>query len=407
MSKKLYGNSSTEVSTFSQTMVSNLKELLSGPKNYYYLIVLCALGIFIASMFSANALHIGYHHVYGVYREIPWGILISGYIFFVAISTGLTIISCLGHFFGVKVLEPIAKRAVYLAIVTVSSGFIVIFFDLENPFRMLIWNVFSPNFTSNIWWMGTLYGIFLFITIIEFILVLINEHKYSSLAGFLGLIAEVMAISNLGAVFGMLRGRDFWYGPFIPYYLVATAGASGCAALIFFTYLGYKIMSEKMEKSIELSLQAVGKIWGIFLAILMFMIFWNVITGLVGSEGKAIVFRELLFGKYAINFWLFEIGFGIVIPLFLLIIANFRNLNQMFVASIFALIGILFMRYDMVVLGQIVSHYFEFKVTDFPVILNYSPTIYEIMVIVGAMSFCFLAFLIGERVFKGHRSEIH
>ena len=30
--------------------------------------------------------------------------------------------------------------------------------EIENPWRMAIWNVISPNPTSNIWWMGTLYG---------------------------------------------------------------------------------------------------------------------------------------------------------------------------------------------------------------------------------------------------------
>ncbi|MFN4132646.1 MAG: polysulfide reductase, partial [Caldimicrobium sp.] len=94
-------------------------------------------------------------------------------------------------------------------------------------------------------------------------------------------------------------------------------------------------------------------------------------------------------------------------PFFLLLISKFRNINQMFVASLLAFIGIFFMRVDLVVLGQIVSHYFEYKVVDFPILLSYSPSIYEIMIIVGAIAFCIFAFLIGEKVFKGHKTEIH
>ncbi|MCK5516447.1 MAG: polysulfide reductase NrfD, partial [Desulfobulbaceae bacterium] len=104
---------------------------------------------------------VGYHHVYGVTRQIAWGLLISAYIFCVVTSTGLCIISSIGHVFGVEAFMPIAKRAVFMSITFMFGGFCIIFFDIENPFRMAIWNVFSPNFASNMWWMGTLYGMYL------------------------------------------------------------------------------------------------------------------------------------------------------------------------------------------------------------------------------------------------------
>lgn len=392
---------------FSQTWLSSLLEFLSGTKAFYYIVGVSALILFMAAMFGVNALYKGYMHVYGVSREIPWGILISGYIFFVVTSTGLCIVSSIGHVFGVTSLIPIAKRSVFISSVTLLAGFMVIFFDIENPFRMAIWNALSPNFTSNIWWMGTLYGISLVFITSEFIMLLLDKHRYAVMSGFLGLITKVAAISNLGAVFGMLYGRLFWYGPYIPIYLIASAVVCGCAAIIFFTYLGYKITGEKLDKPMELSLQAVGKIWVLGLAIVIFITTWNYLTGLTGSESKVLAIKQLLIGKYAFNFWFFEVFMGLLIPFFLLIVSNFRNINQMFAASVFTLIGFLFVRLDMVVVGQIVSHYIDYNITDFPNILSYSPTFYEIMIIIGAVAFCILAFLIGEKVFKGHRTEIH
>jgi molybdopterin-containing oxidoreductase family membrane subunit len=392
---------------FTQNWLQFLTEFLSGSKGFYILLLLSGLIVFISAMFGVNAIYVGYSHVYGIYREIPWGILISGYVFFVVISTGLSIISSIGHVFGVKSLIPIVKRAVYLSIVTLFAGFMVIFFDVENPFRMAIWNALSPNLTSNIWWMGTLYGISLIFMIFEFLLILLSKHRYSTIFGFLTLITKVLAISNLGAVFGMLYGRDFWYGPFIPIYLIVSAISSGCTALIFFTYLGYRIRNERLDKSMELALQVVGKIWALSLAILTFIVFWKIITGLVGSEAQRLAIRELMFGKYAPNFWFFEIFLGLITPFFLLFVSKFRNINQMFAASLLAFIGIFFMRVDLVVIGQIVSHFFEYKVTDFPVILTYKPTLHEIMLIIGACAFCVFSFLIGEKVFKGHHTEIH
>ncbi len=392
---------------FSRVWLSSLLDLLSGTKVFYYLVGLSALVVLISAMFGVNAIYTGYRHVYGVTREIPWGILISGYIFFVVISTGLCIVSSIGHVFGVKSLIPIAKRSVFLSMVTLVAGFMAIFFDLENPFRLAIWNALSPNFTSNIWWMGTLYSIGLVFMTLEFIFLLLVRHKLAVLAGFLGLISKTAAISNLGAVFGMLYGREFWYGPYIPIYLIASAGASGCAAIIFFTYLGYKIAAEKMDRAMELSLEAVGKIWTLFLTVLIILTFWRIITGFAGSERMVMAMKEALFGKYAINFWFYEVFLGLIAPFFLLVISKFRNINQMFVASLLGLIGIFITRLNLVVLGQIVSHYSELKLNDIPVLFNYSPSIYEIMIIVGAIAFCLFAFLVGERVFKGHKTEIH
>lgn len=410
MDKKKNPNSmaiSEDERVFSRVWLTSLLDFLSGTKAFYYIIGLSSLVLLIAAMFGVNAMYTGYRHVYGVSREIPWGILISGYVFFVVTSTGLCIVSSIGHVFGVKSFIPIAKRSVYLSVVTILSGFMVIFFDVENPFRMAIWNALSPNPTSNIWWMGTLYGAYLVFMTLEFLLLLLERHRYAMLAGLLGLISGIAAHSNLGAVFGMLHGREFWYGPYMPIYFIASAAASGCTAIIFFTYLGYKITAEKMDRAMELSLEAVGKIWALFLAVLMFFTTWKIITGFAAGEGKLLVLQEMLYGKYAFNFWFFEILLGMIIPFFLLLISGFRNINQMFAASISAFIGIFFMRVDLVVLGQIVSHFFEYKVSDFPVILSYSPSLYEIMVIIGAISFCILAFVIGEKIFKGHKTEIH
>ncbi|MGC9109758.1 MAG: NrfD/PsrC family molybdoenzyme membrane anchor subunit [Caldimicrobium sp.] len=253
-----------EVTTFSQTWLTSLLEFLSGTRAFYFLVGIAALVVLIAAMFGVNAMYTGYRHEYGITREIPWGILISGYVFFVVTSTGLCIVSSIGDVFGVKSFIPIAKRSVYLSVVIIVAGFMVIFFDVENPFRLPIWNTLSPNPTSNIWWMGTLYGAYLFFMALEFLLLLLEKHRYAMLSGLLGLISGVAAHSNLGAVFGMLHGREFWYGPYMPIYFIASAAASGCTAIIFFIHLGYKITAEKMDRAMELSLQAVGKIWALF-----------------------------------------------------------------------------------------------------------------------------------------------
>jgi molybdopterin-containing oxidoreductase family membrane subunit len=389
------------------TWYSNLMEFLSGSKSFYVLLIISGIIVFASAMSGANAINMGYRHAYGVTREVAWGILISTYIFFVVTSTGLCIVSSIGHVFGVKDFMPIAKRTVFLAVVTIMAGFTVIFLDIENPFRMVIYNAISPNLTSNIWWMGTLYGAYMFFMVVEFIFLLIGSNKYAMYAGLLGLLSGIAAHSNLGAIFGMLHGREFWYGPYMPIYFIASAMASGCAAIIFFTYLGYKVNNEMMDKPMERSMEAVGKLCTLLLSVIMFFATWKIITGLVAAPGKVEAIRAMLAGPYSLNFWLFEVLIGMVIPFVLLLRSKNRNINMMFTASTLMIIGIFIMRYDLVVVGQIVPLYHDLGVNEYSSLHKYTPSFYEIMVVAGGLGIVAISFLLGERVFKGHKSEIH
>jgi len=386
---------------------SNIVGFLSGSRSYYVLLALTGIVVFVSSMAALNAMNTGYRHAYNVTREIPWGILISTYVFFVVTSTGLCIVSSIGHVFGLKDFMPIAKRSVFLAVVTIFGGFTVLFFDIENPFRMALYNVISPNLTSNIWWMGTLYGAYMFFMAVEFVFLLIGNNRLAMYAGLSGLLSGIAAHSNLGAIFGMLHGREYWYGPYMPIYFILSAMASGCAAIIFFTWLGYKVNNERMDKSMERAMEVVGKLCTLLIAVLMFFTTWKIITGLVASPGKIEAIKALLTGPYALNFWLFEVLIGMAIPFVLLLYSRWKNLGMMFTASLLMIIGIFMMRYDLVVIGQVVPSFHDLGVKEYLHLLPYKPSFYEVMVVTGGVGIVAAAFLLGEKIFSGHKSEIH
>ncbi len=394
-------------SALASDIYTALIDFLSGTRSFYILFALGVLTVFVASIGGFDAMRIGYSHAYNISRDIPFGIIISTYIFFVVTSTGLCIIASMGHVFGLKDLIPIANRTVFLAIVTILAGFTVIFFDIENPFRMAIYNAISPNLTSNIWWMGTLYAAEMVFLTIEFILILIGKYRYAIYAGIAGLLSGVAAISNLGAVFGMVNGREYWYGPYLPIYFVASAMASGCAAIIFFTWVGYKVNNEKMDKPMERALEVVSKLAAFMIAVITFFTIWNVITGIVGASGKREVIKVMLVGPFAFNFWVFEIIIGMIIPFVILLGTRFRNVNMSFLASVLMIIGIFITRYDVVVEGQIVPVFYELGVNEYKHLFYYVPSFHEIMIVIGGMGIVASAFLIGERVFKGHKTTGH
>lgn len=380
-------------------------ELLSSKTHLTFMVV---MGLIITYAFAVafHGMFTGYHHVYGVTRQIPWGLLISGYIFCVVTSTGLCLVSSIGHVFGYEPYMPIAKRAVFLSIAFMLGGFSIIFFDIENPFRMPIYNVLSPNFTSNMWWMGTLYGLYLLALGIEYFFLLEQNHGLSRFTGLLGVIFGIAAHSNLGAVFGMLHGREFWYGPYMPIYFIVSAMMSGGAAIIFFTCLSAMINPDILNRRMERAIKAVCQLTTMLIAIIMFFTVWKIISGMVAPE-KYLAIKAFISGPYAPTFWIAEIGLGMVLPFILLIRSKGIHYKHMFVASGMMMIGIFFMRYNLVLAGQIVPVFHGLHVEEYSSLLEYFPSFHEISVVTGGVLLACVLFLAGEKILNGHQFQKH
>jgi len=354
------------------------------------------------------SLYAGHEHTFGTGREVPWGILISSYVFFVVTSTGLCIISSIGHVFGFEKFAPIAKRAVFLSIGTIMSGFLVIAFEIENTWRMPIGVITGFNLTSNIWWMGVLYGAYLLFMILEFIMLQLERHNLAMGCGLLGLLVGIAAHSNLGAVFGLLNGREFWHGPFMPVYFIFSAAMSGCMAILFFTYLAYRFNGWTISEQMKLSLRSAGKLAAFLIFVVLFFTIWKMIAGVTGdAPGKYEASMYLLEGPYTVNFWIGEIALGLVVPFLLILSVRAESLRVIFIASIAGMIGIFFMRYDLVIVGQLVPHFAEMDLADYPKLFSYTPSCIEILITMGGFAFCGLFFLLGEKYFRGHMSEGH
>ena len=383
---------------------------LEGTRSRVYNGVIGLLGVFtlVGIAFGIHAMFAGHEHVYSVTREVPWGLMLGAYVFFVVTSTGLCLVSSIGHVFGYEAFKPIAKRSVFLAIATIVAGFLVIAFEIENPWRMAIYNVISPNLSSNIWWMGTLYGAYLFFMLIEFALLQAGKHKTAGILGMLGVISGVAAHSNLGAVFGLLNGREFWHGPYMPIYFITSAMMSGCATVIFFHWLGYKINGWKMSTQLENSLYSVGKLGALLYIIILFFTTWKMISGYTGQQpGKYESIMTLINGPFANNFWYGEVAMGLVIPLAIILAVRAKNVTAMAIGSLMSIIGIFVMRYDLVIVGQIIPGFHELNIVDLPHILPYSPTLHEWVITLSGFTFCGILFMMGERMFRGHLSEDH
>jgi len=368
---------------------------------------LFALGVFIAMFVAGVACGIysmfiqGSRHAYGTFREIPLALLISTYIFFVVASTGLCLVSSIGHVFGNRDFLPIAKRSVLLALITILSGFLVIALEIENPFRMAIYLFTSANLSSNIWWMGTLYMLYMIFMAIEFVLLMRESHSVAAFFGLLSVFSGVAAHSNLGGIFAMLHGREVWYGPFLPVYFIVSAMMTGSAFIILFSLVAQKIRGGFMDDDERMAISHVGKVAMLMIAAIIFMTIWKLITMTSGGETRLLTLSETISGSHAASFWILEVACGMIIPFFLLLAARGKNFGLMALASCFMIFSIFFMRLDLVVMAQIVPLYWDLGVKEFSSLHTYSPTWKEILVAFSGIGFCGTAFLLGEKVFNG------
>jgi len=364
--------------------------------NMVLLVCLGIIGVAVAT--GIYAFVVGHHHVYGVTREIPWGILISTYAFFAITSTGLCLLAALGHSFGGNKLATLGNRAVFLSIVTILAAFLSIGLELESPHRMLLYNIISPNFSSNIWWMGTLYGLAVGCMFVEFFAILTKKWQIALAIGVAGALAEVGANTNLGAVFATLSSRPFWYGAQLPVYFLCSAFMSGAAAIILFTHLSNRMRGSDLDEETFSGLQMAGKVLALTIFLLIVATIWRFISLFVGgNEFARLAAENLLTGPLSMNFWVFETVIGLVLPLFILVGTQMKNVSAMAAASLMALVGAFIQRYDLVVAGQQTPVFYGWD--NLPKYLDYIPSLGEMIIVAGAIALCLAGFIAGERLF--------
>ena len=341
---------------------------------------------------------VGHEHVYNVSREVPWGLMISTYAFFAITSTGLCLLAAISHVFGGNRLAPLANRMVWLSLITILSAFVVIGMEIASPWRMAIYNIISPNITSNIWWMGTLYGMALGFMLLEFWLILTRHYSLALALGILGALAEVAANTCLGGVLSTLAARPFWYGSQLPVYFLACAFLSGAAAAILFTHYAYVIRGREMDQPVLHGVQSAGKVLLLMLILVSVATFWKMASFYVGGSSDGRTAADALYnGPLATSFWTFEIGVGLVAPVVLLVLTRMRSVWAMSTAALMALVGMFIARLNMVTAGQIVPQYSGFD--NLPTYLNYTPSGYEWIVALAGIGLTGFAFLQGERLF--------
>ena len=331
---------------------------------------------------------------------INWGAQIPTYVFFALTSSGLTMIAAMPMVFGFKQFYPIAKRCIWLSIITLIGGFVVLAFELGHPFRML-WavptglQVMSPMF-----WMGVFYTIDLILLIIKFYL-LWQDDWDSSLSHFIGtasFVAVILASGMLGLLFGSEVMRPMWYGSFTSIYFMLTAALSGAAMIVLSAYMAYGFDRNRMPKALKTlaSTDELPKVFATLIGIALVMIltrFWTGLwSNLDGLEGFSTLVKSPLFH--------FEIWIGLGLPFIVMMHpATNRKVGWQVASAILVVVAMFINRYEFIIGGQVVP---MFKGTWVNSLIVYTPSFTEWMSIALGFFITFMLYGLGEKLFHLH-----
>jgi len=329
---------------------------------------------------------------------INWGLAVSTYVFFALISSGLTFIASLSMVFGLKEFYPIAKRCIWLAIITLVAGFTVLALELGHPFRMLWAMPAGMQYLSPMFWMGVFYLIDLALMLVKFYL-MEREDWDSSLSQTLGIasfVAVVLASGMLGLVFGSMVMRPMWYGSFTSVYFMLSAALSGAATIVLAIYVAYGFSQERMPEPLRsmASGDVLPKIFAtligialVSVAVRMWTGLWSNLDGLEGFHGLV---RSPVFHL--------EVWAGLILPFVLMLSpAMQRQARWQITAAALVLLGMFIDRFQFLVSGQAVP---MFKGAWASGLTEYTPSFTEWMMTAIGFAIVFACYGLGEKLFK-------
>tara|TARA_R110002050_G_scaffold204327_1_gene339524 strand:- start:8978 stop:10291 length:1314 start_codon:yes stop_codon:yes gene_type:complete len=309
-----------------------------------------------------------------------WGIYISNFVFFVAISLVGSLITAVLRLSNVTWATPITRIAEMIAVSAIIMGGLTIIIDMGRPDRII--NLFMHGrLQSPIMWDVIVITTYLTISILLLVYPLLPDFailkKYfadnktmSKIYGFLSLnwtgsaiqkqissksirtlsvmiIPVAFAIHTVTAWLFATTYRPGWdstnFGP----YFIAGAFVAGSAAVIAVMYV-LRVRYKLEDYITNYHFDQMGKLLVLLISVYLY---FNVNEYLVPAykftEDEAAHLTGLFMGDYAVMFWLVIIG-SMVVPVILLLFPVFRNPLPLFIIALVVVVGAWWKRYIIV-----------------------------------------------------------
>ena len=305
-----------------------------------------------------------------------------------------------------------ARTAVFVGLIGYSMACLCLLLDIGRPDRFwhgfVYWNIHSP-----LWEVTMCVGLYFTVLALE-VIPIIGEsepfqarwpnlgdrlkgiHKFAPFLALAGLSFSMLHQSSLGATYGVLKARPFWYKPSLAVLFMASAIVGGLAMTVLISKIAGR-SSKKVVVSHDL-LDTISKFIGWALVVYLYMRFWD----LMGAEytympGRSEAFHMLTGGALATNFWGGEIIFGIIVPMVILLSSRLRRDEKLHMLALLLVVGgLVAYRWDTNMVGQLVV-LADLTQGTTATYTRYVPSLIEIMVGSGIVAYGALAVTLGIR----------
>ncbi|WP_456420735.1 NrfD/PsrC family molybdoenzyme membrane anchor subunit [Lutibacter sp.] len=356
--------------------------------------------------------------MYGYYRQIryglivtamrdytSWGIYISNFVFFVAVSLVGSLFSSILKLNKNEWAKPLIRISEIIAVAAIICAAVIIIIDMGRPDRFIYVFKFG-RIQSPIIWDVIIISTYL---VISFILLYISllpdiaicrdrltaipkwKKKLYKIAAinWSNQPEQVIIIKKIGRILGITvlpvafaihtvtswlfatTWRPGWDSTNLGPYFVSGAFMVGAAVIIFAMYFVRKYLNLKSYITTT-HFDHMGKLL-VLLSLVYFYFNINEYLGpafkMVGVEGEHIT--ELFVGKYAPMYWLVQI-FGLVLPIVFLLFKKLRKPVPIVIISSFVILGAWFKRF-LIVIPSLQHPYLPIQDVD-ESYLHYIPT---------------------------------
>ncbi len=367
---------------------------IEGKSRNYRLAVLVLGFVAMAGLVSFIISYILGHQTFGSSNSIPWGMPIVLAIYLIGLSAGSLILSSLTYVFGREEYRPVARMAVYLAIVLIFGAMLSIAVDLGRPEKF--WRLFMFFYLNNMSSMfainSILYGGYFLISL-AYLGFILAQSKLTRTMGTIAVCWAILVHMGTGAIFGFIAARETWFSPVKPFEFLAAALTSGLALLILAVIVTLKFTGRDIKREMITSL---GRLLSVFIIILLVLIFADKLTHLYAPGREATLY--MLAGPYSWIFWGLQIGMGAVIPLSILFQPRLnKTIRGVALAAASVVVGVFFERYYLVIPGAAYPlPYYPGKIEGVWGDIGYFPlTPAETILSVGIVAMLGLLFILG------------
>jgi predicted membrane protein len=335
------------------------------------------------------------NYVYPNDLHAHWTLMIVIYPYITGVVAGAFIVSALAHVFNVKALQPVAKFALIFALAWLIFVTAPLINHLGHPERALNM-LFTPNFVgpSMMSGFGYIYMAYSILLIFEILVIYRYEltilkktavgvkkviyslltlgtndtsmegrkkdHKVAFVMASIGIPLACTLHGYVGFIFGAVKSVEWWFTPLMPIIFLLSASVSGIAGMIVFYIAIKKITGKISEIKTETIKTMTQLLWAFFFFDFLFEMIELSVHAYGGTEGWHHV-ASALNGPLNWSFWTMQVKILSIIPFLVLMFLSLKKVSRNTllivspIVSFMLLAQVLFMRWNVVIGGQIMA----------------------------------------------------